>query len=322
MYRRIVVATDGRPQALGALRTARWLAERDGSHVEVVSAYEPITLYGIGTLDVAGGTPGPVTQAAIDSLHAVVRDQLAEVGGAAPSWHVEVRVGPTTPSIARFSARGQADVIILGLSEGKGLRHWYSRETLVDLVHLAHLPVLAVPAGVGSLPRIAVVAIDFTDFSIRAAREAVRELGAGGEIHLAHVLAESYRDAPWEPPGGWDGYLAGLRGKLEELARDVGPREMKIDTHILYGDPASEIVRLGSTVGADLIAAGSHGSGFFGRLILGSVAGALIHRASCSVLIVPPPDLPSELQFELTEAELLRGLGRAGEMDDPRRGSS
>jgi nucleotide-binding universal stress UspA family protein len=314
MYKRILVATDGKPGAVGALRTARWLSERDGSRVEVVAVYEPITLYGIGTLDVAAGTPGPMTQAAIDALSAVVRNQLAEIGGSAPDWDIEVRVGPKTPSIARFGARCFAEVIILGLAEGKGLRHWQSRETVVGLVHLAHLPVLAVPASVGSLPRTAVVAIDFSEFSIRAAREAAREMGTGGKLHLVHVLAELYRDGPWEPPGGWAGYLADLRGKLEDITNLLGPSGAKFETHILFGDPGLEILRLGSTVGADLIATGSHGSGFFGRLLLGSVAGAVIHRAPCSILAVPPPQLPPELQFDLTDDELLRGLGNTGEM--------
>jgi nucleotide-binding universal stress UspA family protein len=317
MFRKILVATDGRAGALGALRTAGWLAERDGAHVEVISVYQPMTLYGVGTLDIAAGTPAPLTHARMDSIRADVQQQLAEIGGEAPRWHVQVEVGPPTPTIARRAAWCHSDVILLGLAQGSGLWHWQSRETVAKLVHLASIPVLAVPPGVTSLPRTGVVAIDFSDFSIRAAREAARELGSDGTIHLAHVVPPLQREPGSQPTGGWGEYMASVKERLATMARELGPLCADAETHVLIGDPAVEVLRLGSRVGADLIATGSHGSGFFGRLLLGSVAGGLIHRASCSVLTVPPSRVPDELRIELTEAELIQGLGRAGNLLQP-----
>jgi nucleotide-binding universal stress UspA family protein len=317
MIRRILVATDGRPRALGALQTARWLEERDGAHVEVISVYEPMTLYGIGMLDVAAGTPSPLTRARTEALRRDVEKQLAQVGGGAPAWHVQVEVGPATPLIARRGARCLADLVLLGLAQGKGLGHWHSRETVANLVHLAHLPVLAVPHDVQAPPRTAVVAVDFSDFSIRAAREAARELGTDGTLHLAHVVPTFQGEPTWHPAEGWGTFIAELKARLVALTRELGPIGATAETHILVGDPAMEVLRLGTRVGADLIAAGSHGSSFFGRLVLGSVAGALIHRASCSVLTVPPSSLPDELQIDLTETELLRSVGRAGDLLQP-----
>ena len=41
---------------------------------------------------------------------------------------------------------------------------------------------------------------------------------------------------------------------------------------------------------ADLIVVGSHGRGFWGRTMIGSVSDSVIHHAPCSVLVVRKTD--------------------------------
>ena len=62
--------------------------------------------------------------------------------------------------------------------------------------------------------------------------------------------------------------------KEAEIVKAAGAGE--VHTHILSGDPSSEILRLADDVEADLIAAGSHGVGFVGRIVLGSVSSKLV----------------------------------------------
>ena len=69
-----------------------------------------------------------------------------------------------------------------------------------------------------------------------------------------------------------------------------------------------------SRVNADLIAAGSHGAGFFGRIVIGSVSSKLVHGTRASLLLTPPADVPDELQVGLNEAEVLSDLGTAAEL--------
>ena len=52
------------------------------------------------------------------------------------------------------------------------------------------------------------------------------------------------------------------------------------------GRPAQVIVEAAERWGADVIVAGSHGHGFWGRLAIGSVSDAVLHHAPCSVLVV------------------------------------
>lgn len=62
-----------------------------------------------------------------------------------------------------------------------------------------------------------------------------------------------------------------------------------IMTEVLRGSPAQQIVERAIEWGADLIVVGSHGRGFWGRL-LGSVSNGVVHHAPCSVMVVRKPN--------------------------------
>lgn len=71
------------------------------------------------------------------------------------------------------------------------------------------------------------------------------------------------------------------------LQKCLGP-EADISSDVELGKPAEVIVDIAAEWGADLIVVGSHGHGFWGRMLLGSVSDAVCHHAPCSVLIVRP----------------------------------
>ncbi|CAN5323021.1 universal stress protein [soil metagenome] len=58
-----------------------------------------------------------------------------------------------------------------------------------------------------------------------------------------------------------------------------------VDTEVLRGAPDQKIIEKAKDWNADLIVVGSHGRGFWGRL-LGSVSNGVVHHAPCSVLVV------------------------------------
>ncbi len=81
------------------------------------------------------------------------------------------------------------------------------------------------------------------------------------------------------------------RAYWQEQLEQIRPIDLEIPiTHILLeGDPASEIVRYGRDVSADLIVMGTHGRTGVERLVLGSVAEKVLRDATCSVLVVKLP---------------------------------
>jgi nucleotide-binding universal stress UspA family protein len=78
-----------------------------------------------------------------------------------------------------------------------------------------------------------------------------------------------------------------LRRELEAL-RPPDPA-VGVEHRLCRGDAATEIVALARELKADLIVMGTHGRSGLGRLVLGSVAEAVLRRAPCPVLTVKAP---------------------------------
>ncbi|MBI9020555.1 MAG: universal stress protein [Verrucomicrobia bacterium] len=98
---------------------------------------------------------------------------------------------------------------------------------------------------------------------------------AGGDVELARDLcAEEYKREHQS--------LLNLSGKMREAGVDA-------QAMLLKGDAAALILEKAEDLDIDIIVMGSHGHGLLRKVLLGSVSEAVIRKAFCSVLIVPPP---------------------------------
>ena len=75
--------------------------------------------------------------------------------------------------------------------------------------------------------------------------------------------------------------------RILEMLEDVTPADTSVPfTHRLtMGDPAGEVVRLAEEEQADMIVLGTHGRTGLTRLLMGSVAEAIVRHAPCPVLV-------------------------------------
>ena len=71
-------------------------------------------------------------------------------------------------------------------------------------------------------------------------------------------------------------------------------RQVHVSTELLRGSPERQIIEKAKDWDADLIVVGSHGRGFWGRL-LGSVSNGIVHHAPCSVLVVRTEAAPAPI---------------------------
>lgn len=78
---------------------------------------------------------------------------------------------------------------------------------------------------------------------------------------------------------------------LKKMLEAVVPTDsdVKYEHHLVTGDPATEIVRLAEEEGVDLIVMGTHGRTGLKRLLMGSVAEAIVRRAPCPVFTYKEP---------------------------------
>lgn len=94
----------------------------------------------------------------------------------------------------------------------------------------------------------------------------------GAAAHMEQTL-DLRRDAP------------ALVEAASQVIREADPG-ISVTTHVVEGSPADAIVAEAERWGADLIVLGSHGYGRVRRVVLGSVAGAVVAKAPCSVQVV------------------------------------
>jgi nucleotide-binding universal stress UspA family protein len=75
--------------------------------------------------------------------------------------------------------------------------------------------------------------------------------------------------------------------RILKMLEDVKPSDPSVPyTHRLtMGDPAGEVVRIAEDENAEMIIIGTHGRTGMTRLLMGSVAEAIVRRAPCPVLV-------------------------------------
>ncbi|HEU0012685.1 MAG TPA: universal stress protein [Longimicrobium sp.] len=290
---RILVATDGTGASLGALRVAAALAERGGEPPIVVSVAEPIALEG----SVLYGMPGQalaLCDRPEEQVRDVVEEQLRALGAPAAGWRPEVQIGAVAPTIARLAEDRGAGIVLLGRGRHSRVERFFGGDTTLNVARLSRVPVLAVEPDAAGLPRRALAAVDFSEYSRDAVRTLLDLLADDAAVRLVH--------ASW-PVSGAEGddwmvtYLAGARARLAELAASLQPRRGAwIETEVLEGPPTAGLLALAERMDADVIAAGSHGYGFFTRMVMGSVSTRLLRQAPCSVLVAPPRAPSAELR--------------------------
>ena len=71
---------------------------------------------------------------------------------------------------------------------------------------------------------------------------------------------------------------------LEAIAEPLREQGRHVETMVVFGNPAGQIIALAAT--ADLVVIGSHGHGAVGRFVLGSVADQVARHAPVPTLIV------------------------------------
>jgi nucleotide-binding universal stress UspA family protein len=125
------------------------------------------------------------------------------------------------------------------------------------------------------------------DAALDSATSLARERGA--MLLIVHVE---------EPPaayGGGEMYYGmpdPATEDLEKMLAEVVPTDSSVphEHRLITGDPAVAIARLAEQEGVELIVMGTHGRTGLLRLLMGSVAEAVVRRATCPVLTLKQPD--------------------------------
>jgi nucleotide-binding universal stress UspA family protein len=329
----VIVATDGREQSDAALIAGRLLAA-DTDALRVASVLQPMPIM---TPEVALPISPDVEASRRADLKRGVQIQMARAWSG-DLTDVELYEGDPATTIARLAHDSNASMIVAGLGRHRVIDRLFGNETALRLVRVSAVPVLAVTNGLTHAPRRIVVAIDYSETSLRAARLALDVAASSATVYLAHVAP---RDSTLYDWNGWGSSYKQDAGEALQKIRDQLrlPPGMILQRVVLQGDPATELLAFATSVNADLIATGSHGHGFVTRMLIGSVTTRILRCATCSVLTVPhaaamtqarttvdPPVVSVLDRPEWTRSLdefTRRNIGRRGvlEVDDPEIGA-
>jgi nucleotide-binding universal stress UspA family protein len=287
---RVLVATDGSPDAAAAIEWLGRFPLPDSARVRVVTV---VTLP-------SWPAEAPTAPEYYDGLFADA-ERIAEAGRGVlarrwPRAEAEVLRGETSEGILAAARTSAADLLVVGARGLGALTGALLGSVSAAVVRHAPCPVLVVKGRPRELGRV-VVAVDGSPDSMAAARFlAALPLHRPLAVRLLAVAEPSpVLMAPTtflaSPPSTVASRLleerhTALEGVLARVAVDFEARVGGVECSVVVGHPAAEILRAASEPEVDLVVVGARGLGFLGRFILGSVSERVLEQAACSVLVV------------------------------------
>lgn len=298
---KILLATDGSPEADRALRAAVELSEKTGSDLYIVHAAPMPSIHAMP--ERAAYVPEHAFQElkgiAEREGQKVLEEQIQKVeeagGRAAGSY---LRVGRSDEMIVGLAEEMGAGLVVMG-SRGYGsLRRVLMGSVSDSVVRHAHCPVLVVrPRGLrerSMLEGRILLAVDGSKEASAAARVGVElAKSTGSDLHVTFGMSTE-PEAPYPHPLAGERWSHSLeqaeqdaRNFIEEQAKRIRDEAgVPVQAHFRLGRPDHEIVRLAEELDAGLIVMGSRGLGGIRRALMGSVSDSVVRHAHSSVLIV------------------------------------
>jgi len=275
------------------LAVARWLAAREERALRVVSVLEPTE----GVV-VAGVPPLPSRYYADErtALAAQIRSEIAVADAGPGSLRVDVLEGQSAQTIVDAARECGARVIVVGTGRHDPIGRYLYGECALQILGRADRPVLIVPRDAVAAPlAVAVVAVDFSPASVRAAHAVLPLLAPGGRLIVVHV--KTGVTLKEETAGWWnDAYERRCADLFAQFLRQLPQMpDVTFESKFLRGDIVPKVLDYAAAQGARLIACGRLGHSLVERVFVGSVSSALVRHATCPVLIAP--ELPGDVAW-------------------------
>ena len=134
--------------------------------------------------------------------------------------------------------------------------------------------------------------VDCSETSVHAVEQAVSLAGwyqaPITALHVYNPLTAPLPGLPVPAPGVPQAELDRVREETWACLQTANTTGVDIDVVVEVGAPARCILTYATSRAMDLIVMGTHGTGGFEHLVLGSVTEKVLRQAACPVLTVPP----------------------------------
>lgn len=205
---------------------------------------------------------------------------------------VLVNSGEVEPIIFEACLGMGADLLVVGCHRKTPLRNFFLGTSVERLIRGSHLPVLRVAQPAAADYRHALAALDLSPGAVQAMISAER-LGLldPQRCTVLHALEPFPRGMLTE--AAIDHHLLESQAKeallsLLDNLNDAGLSLPEGCVRVREGEARQVVAQELQEVQADLLVIATHGRKGLPRLLLGSVAGALLAELPCDILCVPP----------------------------------
>lgn len=132
------------------------------------------------------------------------------------------------------------------------------------------------------------LAVDGSDHSVRAAKEAMTVANANPAAQITVVYVADHANAKNDVLHSGSSAELDLqrRKKLQPVEEAIAAENIKYRVEILHGTPGPAIVEYANEKQFDILVIGSRGLNSLQEMVLGSVSHKVVKRANCPVLIV------------------------------------
>jgi len=272
VFQHITVPVDGSTTSARGVTFALELA-RDGGLVSFCSVVDPMLAYAPAAYGVAVD-PGPMIEVLDDDAGVFCREAHGEATKHAVAADMTVLHGQSVDQIEAFAAGNGSDAIVIGTHGRSGVVRAMLGSVAEGVLRRMDIPVVSVHDDDVMRTGPIAVAMDSSPAAQAALELAIRIAGARGmPLLLVHVNSRS--------PNGTT--VAGLLDDAVVRARSHGiAAQLVVDE----GGPADELLRAADAHDCCMIVMGTHGREALVRLVLGSVAAAVVERAQIPVVTV------------------------------------
>lgn len=300
---RIAVGVDGYPEGRDAVVLGETIAETTGGDLLLVAVHiDPLIV-------LPAGMDWKALEEQTEKTLREARDELA------PDARVDVETDLfVARALERLVRREHRDLLVLGSSrrgeEGRVRIGKRARQLLTE----CECPIAIAPRGMHREPgrRFARIGVGYDGSpEAQAALGLATTIAAakGAELHVRAVVDDRIQSIGWSRLGtgpaivsgfgwsaigsagvtpGWDEVVQTTVEALRaQLADSTIATAEKVKADVQLGRPANALLELSEEV--DLLLIGSRRWGPVARVILGATGEAVLHDASCPVLVVPRP---------------------------------
>jgi universal stress protein E len=309
-YKAVLAATDFSEHGLAAVRRAVWVAQQSREKLVVAHVVADIrkaihhTSYR-SRIEFLEGNEEHFQHELRRESDDKLKRELATLGSTGVEIKYETLLGEPYEELIHSVQQEGYDLVVAGTRGHSALQRLVLGSTAKRLIRKCPVSVWTVKDKEIKPPARILAAVDMSDVSRLALNQAMWVAQrAGAQLHVLHVIESTGLSADLldrNVAGTRSGSLRELiesevRQQFQEFLSSIDQRSVTTTTHLLWGSPANEAVRLANELGTDLIVMGTVGRRGVEGLLLGNTAESVLTHCDCDVLTVKPAGFVSPIK--------------------------